>query len=190
MQNLIIYIAKKKNFFLVVSIVLKKIVNIQFEFFFYYEELSELSPITELSIGEVIKHIKIWMSAKHQADQQQILRIYAVFHVRKTIFIAYMNAKGTLIAIYRTFSLVREFQRNLSSHECSGIIGVRSGIVHSIWGVGETIVFPQKQSLMYFLLHFQSRNHNNMQMDLTLNSVIQLKQSHIIIPAVILRLGT
>ena len=94
----------------------------------YYEELSELSPFTELSIGEVIKHIKIWMSAKHQADQQQILRIYAVFHVRKTIFIAYMNAKGTLIVIYRTFSLVREFQRNLSSHECSGIIGVRSGI--------------------------------------------------------------
>jgi hypothetical protein len=47
----------------------------------------------------------------------------------------------------------------------------------SIWGTlnlgsgGDT-----KQSLVYFLLHFQSRNHNNMQMDLTLNSVIQLKQ--------------
>ena len=48
--------------------------------------------------------------------------------------------------------------------------------VHSIWRVGETIVFLQKQSLVYFLLHFQSRNHNNMQMDLALNSVIQLKQ--------------
>jgi hypothetical protein len=61
----------------------------------------------EFLLRRVISHyralywggIKIWMSAKHQADQQQILRIYAVFHVRKTIFIAYMNAKGTLIAI-------------------------------------------------------------------------------------------